>query len=197
MVGGPPPVQVGQQGWRLLCCGPGAACERCHPMSDGQWSPLDERRVQSSREASSLEGGFEICLCPQPHHRRDTHELAPPVAFLHLAVDQPRCSLPLAHFPPSPTHLEPLTKVGCEGIEVHIETITREDRQAARGQHLSERVDELVCRLLGAGTQRQYGQNLVRGSMASQIQSTWVELRSRVRISSNCRCGRCRLLKER
>ena len=27
------------------------------------------------------------------------------------------------------------------------------------GQHLSERVDELVYRLLGAGTHRQHGQN--------------------------------------
>src|SRR5437016_2056106 len=33
------------------------------------------------------------------------------------------------------------------------------------------------------------GRSFVQGSMASHSQSTWVELRSRVRISSNCRCG--------
>ena len=40
------------------------------------------------------------------------------------------------------------------------------------------------------------GRSFVQGSMASHSQSTWVELRSRVRISSNWRCGMCRLRKE-
>ena len=59
-------------------------------------------------------------LCSKAHHVRDPYQLAPPVAFLHLAVDQPRCYLPLLHFPPSLSHLEPLTKMGCQSIEVHI-----------------------------------------------------------------------------
>jgi hypothetical protein len=33
--------------------------------------------------------------------------------------------------------------------------------------------------------------------MASHSQSTWVELRSLVRSSSSCRCGMCRLRKQR
>jgi hypothetical protein len=63
-------------------------------MSDGQWSPLNKSCIESSREASSLEGGFESGLCSKVHHVRDPYQLAPPVAFLHLTVDQPRCYLP-------------------------------------------------------------------------------------------------------
>ena len=40
--------------------------------------------------------------------------------FLDLTVDQLRRHLPPAHAAPSTTHLEPLTKVGGEGIEVQI-----------------------------------------------------------------------------
>jgi hypothetical protein len=57
-------------------------------MADGQWSPLDESRVQSSRETQSLQGASESCLGPKAHHGRDAHQLTSPVAFLHLTVDQ-------------------------------------------------------------------------------------------------------------
>ena len=46
MIIGSPPLQMGEQGWGLLCRRPGAACKRCHPMTDRQIHPLDERRVQ-------------------------------------------------------------------------------------------------------------------------------------------------------
>ena len=49
-----PPFQIGQQLWGLLCRRPGAACERCHAMSNRQIHPLDERRVQPPREAHCL-----------------------------------------------------------------------------------------------------------------------------------------------
>ena len=49
-----PPLQMGQEVWRLLGSGPGAACQRCHPMTDGQIHPLNESGVQPSREAQSL-----------------------------------------------------------------------------------------------------------------------------------------------
>jgi hypothetical protein len=53
-------------------------------------------------------------------------------AFLHLAIDQAWFHLPPAHAAPSSTQREPLTKVGREGIEIQIEAITGEERQAER-----------------------------------------------------------------
>jgi len=78
---GAPPLQMSQQLWGLLSSGPGPSRERCHPVSDGQIHPLDESRVQSSRETQYLQGGFESGLCPEPHHVRDAHQLAPKVSF--------------------------------------------------------------------------------------------------------------------
>ncbi len=63
---------------------------------------------------------------------RDPNQLAPSVAFLHLAVDQPRRHLPLASMPSLAINLEPVSKMGCESIEIQIEAITGEDRQAER-----------------------------------------------------------------
>ena len=48
---GSPPFQVCKQMWGLLSRRPGAACERCHAMSDSQIHPLNESRVQPPREA--------------------------------------------------------------------------------------------------------------------------------------------------
>ena len=91
---------------------------------------------------------------------RDPNQPAPPVAFLHLAIDQPRCYLPPAPVAPSANHLEPLTKVSRESIEVEIEPVTGKERQAARGQALPQRVDEQVCHVLGAGTELKHRKNL-------------------------------------
>jgi hypothetical protein len=63
---------------------------------------------------------------------RDPYQPPPSVAFLDLAVDEPRRYLPSAYFPPSTVGGEPLAKVGGEGREVEIEPITGEDRQAER-----------------------------------------------------------------
>ena len=68
---------------------------------------------------------------------RDPNQLAPPVAFLHLAVDQPRCHLPLAHVAPALTHLKPPSKMSRERIEVEIEPVTGEEREAVGNQELS------------------------------------------------------------
>jgi hypothetical protein len=62
----------------------------------------------------------ESGLCPKAHHRCDPNQLAPPVAFFHLAVDQTHRHLPLASMLPSLNHLKPLAKMGCEGIKVHL-----------------------------------------------------------------------------
>ena len=51
MIVGSPPLQMGQQVWRLLGRGPGAACQRGYSMADGQIHPLNKSRVQPSREA--------------------------------------------------------------------------------------------------------------------------------------------------
>ncbi len=52
--------------------------------------------------------------------------------FLHLTIDQSSRHLPPKRFPPSPTHLEPLSKMGRERIEVDIQAITGEERNAER-----------------------------------------------------------------
>jgi hypothetical protein len=63
---------------------------------------------------------LKSCACSQAHHMRDPHQLAPPGAFFHLPIDQASLHLPLACFPPKAPHLEPLSKMGREGREVHI-----------------------------------------------------------------------------
>ena len=83
-------------------------------MTDGQIHSLDESGVQPLREAQPLQSGFESVLCAKPHHLRDPNQPSPSVAFLHLAVDQTRRYLPLAHVVPSTAQREPLTKVGRE-----------------------------------------------------------------------------------
>jgi hypothetical protein len=101
----------------------------------------------------------EIGLCSKAHHRRDAHELAPAIAFLHLAVDQARLHLPPAHVAPSTTQLDPLTKVSRDGIEVEIEPVTGKERQATRNQDLSQGVQNHVRHVLRAWTQSEHWKN--------------------------------------
>jgi len=82
------------------------------------------------------------------------------VEFLHLAIDQAFRHLPLASLPSLAIRLEPVSKLGGESIEIQIEAIADEDRQAAKGQDLWERVDELMCHVLGTGTELKHRQNL-------------------------------------
>ncbi len=160
MIVGSPPFQVGQEVRGLLGRSPGTTRQSCHTMSDGQVYSLNEGGVQPSRKAHLLQGEGEICLCSQAHHRRDSHQLAPPVAFFHLAIDQARRYLPLANMSPSLNPLKPLAEMGCEGIEVQIEAITGEERQIARGQDVSQGVDDRMRCVLRAGAQMEHGKNL-------------------------------------
>ena len=89
-------------------------------MTHRQIHPLDESGVQPARQAQSLQGDLKSCLCSQAHHVRNPHYLAPPVAFLHLAVDQASCHLPLAHVPPSTTSCEPVSKMSRQSREVQV-----------------------------------------------------------------------------
>src|SRR5260370_13953040 len=139
---GPPPFQMGQQLGGLLRSGPGATSQRGYSMADGQIDPLNKSGVQPPRETQSLQDSFESILCSQSHHLRDPNELAPPVTFLDVAVDQAWSHQPSAHVASSTTKCKPLAKVGGEGIEVQVQAITGEKRDAVRGQDLSQRVDE-------------------------------------------------------
>jgi hypothetical protein len=58
--------------------------------------------------------GREGSPCSKAHHVREAHQLATPGAFLHLTVDQLRRHLPLEYFPPSATHLKPVSEKGRE-----------------------------------------------------------------------------------
>ena len=120
MIGSSPPFQMRQQPWGRLRRGPGAAGQRCHAMADGQIHPLNKSGVQPSREAQSHQGHLESGLCPQAHHVRDPNQLAPSVAFLHLAIDQTSLHLPPALVAPSTFHVSPPPKMGRQGIKVHI-----------------------------------------------------------------------------
>jgi len=93
----------------------------------------------------------------------DPYQLAPAVAFLHLAVDQAWLHLPPAHVAPSTYHLEPLSKVSRESIKVEIEAITAEERDAARSQEQSQGVDDPMRRVLRAGAEIEHGQKLGAG----------------------------------
>ncbi len=53
MILGSPAFQVGQQLWGGLRRGPCAACQRCHPLADGQIHSLDTSGVESTRETQS------------------------------------------------------------------------------------------------------------------------------------------------
>jgi hypothetical protein len=94
---------------------------------------------------------------------RDPPQLAPLVAFFHLPIDQAHRHLPLACFPPLAIHLEPLSKVSGEGIEVQIEAITGEDWEAAGSQDLSQGVDHSMSQVLCTRTELKHRQNLGEG----------------------------------
>src|SRR5690242_3018274 len=66
------------------------------------------------------------------HHVYNARQLTPPVAFLHLAVDQARRYLPSAYVSPSTSLFPPCPKMSREGIKVEIEPVTRKERQAER-----------------------------------------------------------------
>src|SRR5258708_1623570 len=104
MIVSSPPFQMDQELWGLLGRGPGATCQSCHSMANGQIHSLDKSSVQPSREAQSLQGNFEICLCSEAHHMRNLDQLTPAVTFLYLAVDQARRYLPSTGFPPLKPH---------------------------------------------------------------------------------------------
>jgi hypothetical protein len=87
MIVGAPPLQMGQELWSLLRRSPGATSKGCHSMADCQIHALDKSGIQPSGEAQSLQGNLESGLCSQTHHMGDPYQLAPPVAFFHLAVD--------------------------------------------------------------------------------------------------------------
>jgi hypothetical protein len=89
-------------------------------MTNGEIQPLNVSGVEPSCETQSLQGSGERSACSKTHHRHDPNQLAPLVAFLHLAVDQARRHLPLTHFTPSATHLEPVSKMGSQGIKVQV-----------------------------------------------------------------------------
>jgi hypothetical protein len=164
---------MSQQVWGLLGGSPGAACQRCHSVTYRQIHSLDESRVQSSREAHPLQSGLESGTCSKAHDVRNPHQLALPVAFLHLSVNQSFRHLPLACFPLSMIHLAPVSKMGRESIEVEIEPVTRKEWEATRSQEFSQGVDDPMRCVLRAGAQIKHGQKLCAG-VDSQLQPEYL-----------------------
>jgi hypothetical protein len=132
-------------------------------MADSQIHALDKSRVQSPREAHSLYSGFESGLRSKAHHWRDLYQPPPSVAFLHLTVDQIRRNPPSKDFAPTTPYFSPLTKVSRESIEVAIEAITGEEREATRGQALSQRVDKHMHHVWRKRTEMKHWNNFGEG----------------------------------
>jgi hypothetical protein len=109
--------------------------------------------------------------------------------FLHLPVDQIHCYLLSKGFAPTTPHSSPVSKMGGERIEVHIEAITRENWEAARRQDLSQGVNDTMRRALRARTKLKNRKNLGEGLNGQPEPRTCLALRSRVRSSSSWRCG--------
>ena len=89
-----PPLEVGQQLWGLLGRGPRTTSQRGYPMADRQIHPFNKSGIQPPRKAHSLQRSFEGGFCPQAHHVRDTHQLAPKVSF--FSPDHRSAPVPLA-----------------------------------------------------------------------------------------------------
>jgi len=81
----------------------------------------------------------------------DANQLAPSVALLHLTVDQAWFHRSPAHLPPSPIHLELVSKLSGQGIKVEIQAITEEEWETVRGQEVFQGVDDVMCCVLRAG----------------------------------------------
>ena len=58
------------------------------------------------------------------------------------------------------TYLAPVSKMGCQSIEVEVQAIAGEKGETAKGQHLSQGVDEQVGHMLRARTQLEHGKKL-------------------------------------
>jgi hypothetical protein len=93
----------------------------------------------------------------------NANQLAPPVAFFHLAIDQALRHQPLASMPSLAISLEPVSKMGGESIEIQIEAITGKEWNAARSQEFSQGMDEAMGHVLCSGTQMQDRKNLRAG----------------------------------
>lgn len=132
-------------------------------MPNGQIHALNKSGVQPARKAQPLQGCFKRGICPQAHDVRDLYQLPSLVPFLDLAIDQTRRYLPSVDVSPAMSPFLPLSKMSCQRIEVHIEAITRENRQAVGSQDLPERVDKQMCHVLRTGTEMKHRQNLCEG----------------------------------
>ena len=134
-----PPFQVQQEVRRLLHGRPSAPNECRHALAQRHIHALDKGSIQLGAQTQPAQGAAERLACPTTHQMRDPHQTPPLIAFLHLPVDQPGCEMPLAR--PSPDTLDPLPKMGRQSIEVQIQAVAGEDREAVRGQPLMQLVD--------------------------------------------------------
>jgi hypothetical protein len=92
---------------------------------------------------------------------RDANQLAPPVAFFHLAVDQTSRHLPLSHSPPATTRLAsqwPKWAVRAEKYKFNPSLVKSGIQKG--GQDVSQGVDDAMRGVLRAGTQMQDGKKL-------------------------------------
>ncbi len=130
-------------------------------MTERQVDALDKGSVDASRPAQGLQCLGEGGTSPQPDHLLDPHQSASSVALLDLAIEQSSGHLPL--FPLALRRLDPVSKVSSEGVEVGIEAIAGEDRQAAGSQLFAQAVDEQEGHAVGAWTQVESGNALGEG----------------------------------
>lgn len=149
MIVGPPPFEMEQELWCRLRRRPTAADQSGNTLSQGQVHAFNKGRIEPLAQPQPAEGGSQLLRCPTAHPLGYAHQSAPPIDLLDLTIDQPCCHLPVAC--PSSLSLHPFPKMGCECIEVQIQSIAGENGEAGGDELLAQRVDK------GMSSVRQFG----------------------------------------
>ncbi len=150
MVIGPPPFHLALQAGGGLRRRPGAAGQCGDALAHGQVEPFHEGRLQPTTPAQRAQRGLERTPSATAHLVADADKAAALVAFVQLAVQEPRIDLPALAPPPG----DPRPEVRGERVEVEAQPIRGDDRRAAGGQGAPQAVDEGMGGLLRAGPER-------------------------------------------
>ncbi len=107
-------------------------------------------------EPERLESLPRLCPGATEHTVRHPYQAPPPVLLAHLPVVESIRHVPAA----PPTMLDPLPKVGGQGILGQHETSAGHDRHRARSQRRHQGMDHRIRGLLRAGTEMEHGHDL-------------------------------------
>jgi hypothetical protein len=134
---------------------PGAASELGNALADGEVSALNERRIDSARQASGFEAGLVFVRGTPNVALLDLDGVMSALMLDDLRIDeiakrQPDTFLEIDKF-------DPLTKVGREGVEVVPEAIRTEDGDAAGFEAGFEFMNDGIGHILIARAEQEDG----------------------------------------